>query len=127
MISTPVSILAALANATRRGILVKGGAYLEQAGSLRVVAFDKTGTLTLGRPAVSDVVPLNGASPEDVLRVAAACEHPSEHPLARAIVAAAEADGHGRAHDVHGHDGVVESGECECCDDDAGGGRVRVL
>ncbi len=98
VISTPVSILAALGNATRKGILVKGGTYLEQAAGLRVVAFDKTGTLTEGRPAVSDVVALNGSSTDEVLALAAAAERDSEHALARAIVAAA-GDGDGR-HEV---------------------------
>ena len=85
VISTPVSILAALARATKNGVLIKGGAYLEQMAGLKAVAFDKTGTLTLGRPQVTDVVPLNGASAERVLTVAAALERYSEHPLARAI------------------------------------------
>ena len=90
VISTPVSILAALGNATRHGILIKGGTYLEQAASLNVVAFDKTGTLTEGRPAVGDVVALNGSTREEILSLAAAAERDSEHPLARAIVAAAD-------------------------------------
>jgi Zn2+/Cd2+-exporting ATPase len=93
VISTPVSILAALRRATRLGALIKGGASLEQAATLRAVAIDKTGTLTRGRPQVTEVVPLNGASPERVLAVAAACEHLSEHALARAIVAAARERG----------------------------------
>ena len=95
VISTPVSILAALGNATRHGILVKGGTYLERAAGLRVVAFDKTGTLTEGRPAVSDVVALNGSSRDEVLALAAACERDSEHPLARAILAAGRSGGDG--------------------------------
>jgi Cd2+/Zn2+-exporting ATPase len=86
VISTPVSILAALARATKNGVLIKGGAYLEQMAGLKAVAFDKTGTLTLGRPQVTDVVPLNGSSPHRVLELAAAIERYSEHPLAKAIV-----------------------------------------
>jgi len=93
VISTPVSILAALARATRSGVLIKGGAYLEQMAGIKAIAFDKTGTLTRGRPAVTDVVPLNGASPAHVLGVAAALERYSEHPLARAIRDHAEALG----------------------------------
>ena len=92
VISTPVSILAGLGNATRRGVLVKGGAYLEQLAHIRAVAIDKTGTLTTGAPVVTDVVALNGSSPASALAIAAACERFSEHPLARAIVAHAAAD-----------------------------------
>lgn len=93
VISTPVSILAALARATKNGVLIKGGAYLEEMAGIRAVAIDKTGTLTLGRPQVTDVVPLNGASAAHVLAIAAALERYSEHPLARAIVARAEEQG----------------------------------
>ena len=93
VISTPVSILAALARATKNGVLIKGGAYLEQMAGLKAVAFDKTGTLTLGRPQVTDVVPLNGAAADHVIGVAAALERYSEHPLARAITARADAAG----------------------------------
>ncbi len=97
VISTPVSILAALGTATRHGTLVKGGVYLEQAARLRAVALDKTGTLTEGAPRVTDVVALDGVSQGRVLAVAAACEQHSEHALARAIVAAANGTGHAAA------------------------------
>jgi len=93
VISTPVAIVSAIGAATRQGVLVKGGAALERVGRARVVAFDKTGTLTLGRPWVADVVPLGGASPAEVVRLAAAVEQHSEHPLARAVVARALHDG----------------------------------
>ncbi|MDQ3466871.1 MAG: heavy metal translocating P-type ATPase, partial [Chloroflexota bacterium] len=87
VISTPVSIVAAIGAASRRGILVKGGAALEAAGMARVVALDKTGTLTPGRPVVSDIVAIDGARDDEILALAAAVELLSEHPLARAIVA----------------------------------------
>jgi cation transport ATPase len=90
VISTPASILSAIANGARRGVLFKGGVHLEQTANLKVVAFDKTGTLTTGTPALNQVIPLDGFSEAELLRLAAATESRSEHPLARAIVAAAE-------------------------------------
>jgi Zn2+/Cd2+-exporting ATPase len=90
VISTPVSIVAALAAAARRGVLIKGGIHLERAGAVRCVAFDKTGTLTRGEPAVVEVAPLAGVTPGDLLANTAAIERRSEHPIARAIVEYAE-------------------------------------
>jgi Cd2+/Zn2+-exporting ATPase len=89
VISTPVTVVSGIGAASRRGILVKGGAALEAAGRLKALAFDKTGTLTEGRPVVSRVVPLDGRDEGEVLALAAALERRSEHPLAHAILTAA--------------------------------------
>jgi Cd2+/Zn2+-exporting ATPase len=98
VISTPSAILSGIANGARHGILFKGGAYLDLAGTIDTVAFDKTGTLTLGRPQLADIVTrgaTDGAAPADtvddrtLLRLAAAVEQTSEHHLARAIGKAA--------------------------------------
>ncbi|MGI9091037.1 MAG: heavy metal translocating P-type ATPase [Gemmatimonadaceae bacterium] len=116
VISTPVTIVSGLAGAARAGILIKGGIYLEHAAAVTVMALDKTGTLTRGRPAVTDVIPLDEVmdTPEgemsariletgandraasralEVLQLAAAVERHSEHPLARAVLAEARARG----------------------------------
>jgi Cd2+/Zn2+-exporting ATPase len=87
VISTPVTVVSGLASAARRGILVKGGAFLELGRTLRGVALDKTGTLTEGRPRVTDVITFDGYSPAEILHLAAAVENKSEHPIASAIVA----------------------------------------
>ncbi|HEY3426342.1 MAG TPA: heavy metal translocating P-type ATPase, partial [Negativicutes bacterium] len=86
VISTPVSIVSAIGNSSRQGVLIKGGAYLEQMGAISAIAFDKTGTLTHGRPEVTDVLPLNSVNDQELLVLAATIERWSEHPLAVAIV-----------------------------------------
>lgn len=90
VISTPVSIVAALAAAAHHGVLIKGGLYIEAPAGVEAVAFDKTGTLTEGNPSVVEVVPLNGHDERELLERCAALEAHSTHPLARAIVAYAE-------------------------------------
>jgi Cd2+/Zn2+-exporting ATPase len=92
VISTPVTVVSGIGAASRRGILVKGGAALEAAGRLKALAFDKTGTLTEGRPVLARTVALDREScgETEALRLAAALERRSEHPLAHAILAAAD-------------------------------------
>lgn len=89
VISTPVTIISGLSNTARRGVLVKGGRHLESIGSVNAIAIDKTGTLTVGRPRVTDVIPLNGLGSTQLLRIAASVESKSEHHLAGAILARA--------------------------------------
>ena len=93
VISTPASILSGIANGARRGILFKGGVHLEQTAALKVVAFDKTGTLTTGSPTLTLLEPFAGYEEQELLRIAAATESRSEHPLARAIVHTAQEKG----------------------------------
>jgi len=91
VISTPVSIVSALSAAARKGVLIKGGAHLERLAQVRCVAFDKTGTLTRGELKVVGVAPVNGATSDRILQLAASIEARSEHPIGRAIVEHAEA------------------------------------
>ncbi|MDQ0257152.1 Cd2+/Zn2+-exporting ATPase [Evansella vedderi] len=92
VISSPVSIISAIGNSAKNGVLIKGGVFLEEAGAIEAIAFDKTGTLTLGRPEVTDIVAVNGTSENEFLAISAALEKYSEHPLAAAIVRKAERD-----------------------------------
>ncbi len=89
VISTPVSVVSALTSASRNGVLIKGGVYLEEMSKVKVIAFDKTGTLTRGQIEVTDVMSLNGVSKNEALILAASLEIHSEHPIAKAIVKAA--------------------------------------
>jgi Cd2+/Zn2+-exporting ATPase len=89
VISTPVALVSAITRASRNGVLIKGGAFLEAAASVSVVAFDKTGTITCGEPRLTDVVALVDLTAEESLLLAAALERSSAHPVARAVVAAA--------------------------------------
>ena len=91
VLATMPPLLAAMANAGRQGVLVKSAVVMEQLGSVTTVAFDKTGTLTRGTPRLSDIRPFSGSGfdADELLTLAAGAEHPSEHPLAAAIVAAA--------------------------------------
>jgi Zn2+/Cd2+-exporting ATPase len=90
LISTPVSIISAITSAARHGVLIKGGVYLEELGQIQTIVFDKTGTLTTGQLTVSDIIPTDSISPTEVLRIAAALERKSQHPIAQAIVRAYE-------------------------------------
>jgi Zn2+/Cd2+-exporting ATPase len=101
VISTPATVLSAIGGAARRGILIKGGSHLERAAKIDIVAIDKTGTLTVGKPSLTELITPSGVHPvseplpdaKELLRVAAALEAKSEHPLAHAIVKSAEALG----------------------------------
>ena len=85
-IATPSAVLSGVARAARGGVLIKGGAALEDLGTLKAMAFDKTGTLTEGEPRITDVIPIGAASEEQLLSVAVAVERLSDHPLAQAVV-----------------------------------------
>jgi Cd2+/Zn2+-exporting ATPase len=93
VISTPVSIVSALAGAARQGVLVKGGIHLERLATVRVVEFDKTGTVTTGRLTLDAVHPVDGRTPNEVIALAASVESQSEHPIAAAIIHDAGARG----------------------------------
>jgi len=90
-IATPATVLAAIAQAARNGVLIKGGLHLESLGRIEAIAFDKTGTITTGKLAVTDVIPLDGRSETELIALAAAVERSSTHPFARALLGEAQA------------------------------------
>ncbi len=92
-LGTPSAILAGVARAAHRGVLIKGGVHLENLGQLRAIAFDKTGTVTKGKPELTDIVPHSSATEDQLLAWAAAVESRSAHPLAQAVVRAAQERG----------------------------------
>ena len=119
VISTPVAIVAGLTSAVRRGILIKGGQYLEAVASLQSFAFDKTGTLTLGTPEVQRLVATGGGDESELLEVAAALESTNRHPLAESVVRYARDRGVTfepavQARTVHGRgvEGIVDGQPC---------------
>jgi Cd2+/Zn2+-exporting ATPase len=119
VISTPISIYAAIGRASSRGVLVKGGKYVEAIGRIRAIAVDKTRTLTYGRLKVTDVVPVGDASREHLLACAGGIERYSEHPLARSIVEAGRA-GDLALHEAENFEAVMGKGakaDCVVCYD----------
>lgn len=111
VISTPVSVISGLTAMARRGVIMKGGAVLEAVGKLKVLAVDKTGTITEGRPRVSKVILIHSKSEADILRIAAAIDVHSNHPLAQAVVAYAVEQGipfpYGKAHQTQSGRGAT--------------------
>ncbi len=92
-LATPIAMLASIGAGAKRGLLIKGGKYLETLARADVLLIDKTGTLTLGKPEITDVITLNGLPEAEVLRLAASAERYSEHPLAEAVRVAAKERG----------------------------------
>ena len=120
VISTPVAIYAAIGNASSKGALVKGGKYIEALARIKAIALDKTRTITFGNPIVSDVVPLNGTSREELLACTSGAEIFSEHPLAQAIVDASIKEGFA-PHKTEGFKSVMGKGataKCLVCEDE---------
>ena len=111
VISTPVSIVAAIGNASRHGVLIKGGTHLEECSRIKAIAFDKTGTLTEGRPEVAEVVTF-GCTKEEAICTAAAIEQRSEHPLASAIIRANGSGGLSSLQRVEGFKATPGMGVC---------------
>ncbi|HYF02572.1 MAG TPA: heavy metal translocating P-type ATPase [Patescibacteria group bacterium] len=119
VISTPVSIYSAVGNASRHGIIIKGGKYIEAIGQIKAIALDKTRTITYGKPFVTDVIPFGGNSRGHVLACAAGMEMYSEHPLATSIVEAAKRE-HITPHAIENFSAVLGKGataDCLVCHD----------
>jgi Cd2+/Zn2+-exporting ATPase len=120
VISTPVAIYAAIGNASAKGALIKGGKYMEALASIRAIALDKTRTITFGNPVVSDVIPLQGTSREELLACTAGAEIFSEHPLAQAIVDASRKEGF-EPHKTESFKSIAGKGaiaKCLVCEDE---------
>lgn len=120
VISTPVAIYAAIGNASSKGALVKGGKYIEALSGIKAICLDKTRTITYGNPVVSDVLPLNGTSHEELLACSAGAEVFSEHPLAQAIVDEANREGY-KIHEVEKFQSITGKGaiaKCLVCEDE---------
>ena len=120
VISTPVAIYAAIGNASLKGALIKGGKYIEALASIKAIALDKTRTITFGNPVVSDVIPLNGTSREELLACTAGAEIFSEHPLAQAIVDASIKEGF-EPHKTEAFKSIMGKGataKCLVCEDE---------
>lgn len=119
VIATPVTVTAALGGASKRGILIKGGKFLELLGKVKAIAFDKTGTLTIGRPVVTDVVTFNGFTEQQLLEDIAGMESFSTHPLSGAIVEYTKQKGI-TPHQMESYQNIPGKGGkavCKVCDD----------
>jgi len=120
VISTPVAIYAAIGNASAKGILIKGGLYLEAMSGIKAICFDKTRTITYGTPIVSDVITMGGTDREELLACASGAEIFSEHPLAQAIVDATRKEGY-EIHRAEKFESIVGKGataKCLVCEDE---------
>ena len=119
VIATPVTVTAALGGASKKGVLIKGGKYLELLGKVKAIAFDKTGTLTLGKPVVTDVIVFNGFTEKELLEDVAGMESFSTHPLAEAIVEYAKKKSI-TPHQMESYQNIPGKGGkavCKICDD----------
>jgi len=108
-ISTPVSMVSGITSATRNGVLIKGGEYVEEMKNVKVMVFDKTGTLTEGRLAVADIINFNNSSKDEILTIAASLESHSKHPLAKAILQRAKDNGL-KLEEVHDFKSITGTG-----------------